>query len=147
MNKKLYQLFFVMGFVLLFVMFSGVANAQDVDLELSIVDQDTVISPNEQFSHHFEYGDVLRNGQVIGNYRISGIGYCPMPDDESIKSGDIYLEIYGMGYLFLKIMTNASEPDYFEGIITGGTGSLVSAEGTASGRILQESISITLHLR
>jgi len=46
-------------------------------------------------------------------------------------------------------MTNSSTPDYFEGIITGETGSLTGMKGTVSGEIRKQvgvPVPIILHL-
>lgn len=149
MNKILYQITFILGLFLIVGMISNVANAGDINLELSMI-AEAGLEASPELDQHLEYGNILYDGQIIGNYRISGIGYDdPTPPDNSIKSGDLYFEAYGMGYLFLKIMTNSSTPDYFEGIITGGTGSLTGMKGTVSGEIPNQigvPVRIILHL-
>lgn len=149
MNKILYQITFILGLFLIVGMLSNVANASDINLQLSMVAY-TDLDASPELTQHLEYGNILYDGQIIGNYRMSGICYDdPTPPDNSIKSGDCYFEVYGMGYLFLKIMTNSSTPDYFEGIITGGTGSLTGMKGTVSGEIWKQvgmPVPIILHL-
>jgi hypothetical protein len=133
--------------------FSGLANAADVTVELSMTDQANIQAVGEMngiFGQHSEHGDLLLNGQIIGNYRLIGFGYEPTPPDDSIKSGELYFEVNGMGYLFIKFMTNSTTPHFFEGIINGGTGSLVRYKGTVSGNLPQNvgvPVPVTLHFQ
>ena len=135
--------------------FSGLVYAADVIVELVQTDQANVLVAGEMggnFTQHLEHGDLLLNNQTIGNYRIDGLGYdqLPSPPDDAIKSGELFLEVNGMGYLFIKAMSNSTTPDFFEGIIIGGTGSLVGFKGTVSGYLPQEvgvPVPLTLHFQ
>lgn len=149
MNRILYQITFILGLFLTVGMLSNVANASDINLQLSMVAH-ADLDATPELGQHLEHGNILYDGQIIGNYRMTGIGLeCPTQPDNSIKTGDCYFEVYGMGYLFLKIMTNSSTPDYFEGIIIGGTGSLTGMKGTVSGEIWEQAgvpVPVILHL-
>ena len=152
MSKKNTLIFFLLC-MFMARFFSGLANAADVIVELSKTDAADVNVTGEMngiFDQHSEHGDLLLNGQIIGNYRIIGLGYWPTPPDDSIKSAELYFEVNGMGYLFIKFMTNSTTPDFFEGIINGGTGSLVGYPGTVSGNIPQSvgvPVPVTLHFQ
>jgi hypothetical protein len=153
MSKKNTLIFFLLC-MFMAIFFSGLANADDVIVELSMTDEADVELTGEmngEFTQHLEHGDLLLNEQIIGNYRIIGLGYDePTPPGDSIKSGELYFEVNGMGYLFMKFMTNSTTPDFFEGIINGGTGSLVRCKGTVSGNIPQNvgvPVPVTLHFR
>ena len=146
MSRKITLIhFFLWIFIVIF--FSGLANAGDVTVELIMADQANVEAVGEMstiFGQHFENGDLLLNGQIIGNYRI--FGFATEPDEA--KTGELFFEVNGMGYLFMKLMTNSTTPDFFEGIIIGGTGSLVGYEGTVRGNIPQRvgvPVSVILH--
>jgi len=59
-----------------------------------VISADLDASP--ELAQHLEHGNILYDGQIIGNYRISGIGYDdPTQPDNSIKSGDFYLKFMG----------------------------------------------------
>lgn len=126
-------------------LFPSFAKSEDVFFRLYSIAQDDIHTESESFGLHFEHGRVVKNGRTIGNYRISAITYMPFLPDVDIKSGEIYIEIYKRGFLFLKLMSGERNQNLLEGIISGGTGDYLNIEGTATMRLEDAFYTLVLH--
>jgi hypothetical protein len=132
MYKKLYQLIVIIGIIFLFGTFVDSAYAKTFNLKLVTIESGDWGDPS--IGIHLEYGNVIYKNKTIGNYRLIGSG-VDIDNNGSIKSGNIYIEFYKSGYLFIEGMTSKKSRDRFKGIITGGTSKLKNATGDVSGKM------------